>query len=518
MFQRLVPQQTLNSIHYLGTLLLVIGMPSSKVLMSLGTMVLALAFILDFNFKSSISAFRSNKLLFPLLSFVLIHLISLSWTSDFNYAAADLRIKVPLLLLPIFYTIKPIPKGYIRTLFLSLFVLTVVAISLYNFLAYNGIIGNYSYIDFREMSLFGSHIRFSLMVAFAAGICLTSFKNSRWQLIAIILFSWLSYYTYYSQVVTGFLAWVIVIGVVGFSAIFNRSKKIAWISLLGILGSIITVIYFVIVHSTSVSNSSNHIHQYPKFTKKGNLYFHDTNSEKNNEGKPIMVFICEKELKEAWRNISSIPYEGKDLKNQWLSNTLIRYLDSKHLTKDASGIQALSASDVKAIEKGIADVEDLKIGLIARINGLNYQLMNPSDPNGHSILQRIEYWKTALQIIEKNWFLGVGVGDVQQAFNHQYKQNNTQLTQEHQLRAHNSFLTSWVSFGLLGFVLFCWMQSYFLYVFSVKKEIVPLLFGLIILSSFFFEDTLETQMGVTFFAFFYSFFFEKTEKTTSPLS
>jgi hypothetical protein len=493
-------------------------MPSSKVLMSLGTMVLALAFVLGFNFKSIISDFRSNKLLFPLLAFILIHLISLCWTSDFNYAAADLRIKVPLLLLPIFYTVKPIPKGTIRTLFLSIFALTVVAISLYNFLAYNGIIGNYSYIDFREMSLFGSHIRFSLMVAFAAGICLTSYKNSRWQLIAIILFSWLSYYTYYSQVVSGFIAWIIVIGVVGFSAIYNRSKKIAWIGGIGIFGSIVTVLCFVMFHSTSESISANNKQQYPKFTKKGNLYFHDTLSEKNNEGKPIMVFICEKELKEAWRNISSIPYEGKDLKKQWLSNTLIRYLDSKHLTKDASGIQALSASDVQAIEKGIADVADLKAGLIARINGLNYQLMNPSNPNGHSLLQRIEYWKTALQIIRKNWLLGVGVGDVQLAFNQQYKQNNTQLTQEHQLRAHNSFLTSWVSFGVFGFVIFCWMQGYFLYSFNVKKAIVPLLFGLITLSSFFLEDTLETQMGVTFFAFFYSFFFEKSEKTTSPLS
>jgi hypothetical protein len=518
MFQRLVPQQTLNSIHYLGTLLLVIGMPSSKVLMSLGTMVLALAFVLGFNFKSSISDFRSNKLLFPLLAFILIHLISLCWTSDFNYAAADLRIKVPLLLLPIFYTVKPIPKGTIRTLFLSIFALTVVAISLYNFLAYNGIIGNYSYIDFREMSLFGSHIRFSLMVAFAAGICLTSYKNSRWQLIAIILFSWLSYYTYYSQVVSGFIAWIIVIGVVGFSAIYKRSKKIAWIGGIGIFSSIVTVLCFVMFHSTSESISANNKQQYPKFTKKGNLYFHDTLSEKNNEGKPIMVFICEKELKKAWRNISSIPYEGKDLKKQWLSNTLIRYLDSKHLTKDASGIQALSASDVQAIEKGIADVADLKTGLIARINGLNYQLMNPSNPNGHSLLQRIEYWKTALQIIRKNWLLGVGVGDVQLAFNQQYKQNNTQLTQEHQLRAHNSFLTSWVSFGVFGFVIFCWMQGYFLYSFNVKKAIVPLLFGLITLSSFFLEDTLETQMGVTFFAFFYSFFFEKSEKTISPLS
>lgn len=516
MFQRLVPQQTLTSIHYLGTLLLVIGMPSSKVLMSLGTMVLALAFVLGFNLKKSIAAIRTNKLIIPLLAFVLIQLISLSWTSDFKYAADDLRIKVPLLLLPIFYTVNPISKGSIQKIFLSLFVLTVVAISLYNFLAYNGIVGNYSYIDFREMSLFGSHIRFSLMVAFAAGICLTNYQYSRWQLVAIILFCWLSFYTYYSQVFSGFIAWVIVIGVVGFYAIYNRSKKIAWVSMIGVIGSIVTVLCFLFFNTTS--HSANHKQYYPQFTKKGNPYYHDTLSEKNSEGKPIMVFICEKELIEAWSNRSSIPYRGKDLKNQWLSNTLIRYLDSKRLTKDAFGVQALSQSDVRAIEKGIADVSDLKSGMLARLNGLNYQLMNPSNPNGHSLLQRIEYWRTALQIIQKNWLFGVGVGDVQHAFNYQYKQNNTQLTKEHQLRAHNSFLTSWVSFGLLGFACFCWMQCYLLYSSIVKKAIVQLLFGLIILSSFFFEDTLETQMGVTFFAFFYSFFFEKSETPTSPLS
>jgi hypothetical protein len=41
---------------------------------------------------------------------------------------------------------------------------------------------------------------------------------------------------------------------------------------------------------------------------------------------------------------------------------------------------------------------------------------------------------------------------------------------------------------------------------------LPILFGLILISSFLFEDTLETQMGVTLFAFFYSFFFERGQK------
>lgn len=516
MFQKLVPQQWLNSIHYIGTLLLVIGMPSSKVLMSLGTMVLALAFVLGFHLKSTIKSFKANKLLIPLLAFVIIHLISLAWTSNFAYAADDLRIKIPLLLLPIFYTVRPIQKENIQTIFLGLFVLTVVAISGYNFLAYQGIIGNYTYIDFREMSLFGSHIRFGLMVAFAAGICLATFYRTRWSIIAIILFCWLSYYTYYSQVVSGFIAWLIVFVSIGFFIIYKKSKTSAFISIILLLISIISFSCFLVLKSRQISTAKKQ--NYPIQTSRGNKYFHDTLSERNDDGDPIMVNICEVELREEWSKVSKIPYDGQDLKYQLLKNTLIRFMDSRNLKKDGEHFKQLSKSDIKAIEKGIADVNDQNIGLLSRLNGLNYQLTNSSDPNGHSLLQRIEYWKTAIQIIQKNWLIGVGVGDVQNAFDEHYKVNHTLLTKNNQLRAHNSYLTSWISFGILGIVVFCWMIIHFLYYFKREKQVLPILFMLIITASFLLEDTLETQMGVTFFAFYYSFFFKKVPTTISLLS
>jgi hypothetical protein len=510
MFQKLVTQQRLTSIHYLGTLLLVIGMPSSKVLMSLGTMVLALVFVLGFQLKTTITSFRANKLLIPILAFVLIHLISLAWTSDFTYAADDLRIKVPLLLLPVFYSVRPISKGTVKTVFLSLFVLTVFTISMYNFLAFKGLIGKYTYLDFREMSLFGSHIRFGLMVAFAAAICLTTFKNTRWQTLAILLFCWLSFYTYYSQVFSGFIAWLIVVFSIGFYSIYKKSKTTAFLSVILLLITVISFSSFFILKSTQLSPAKKQ--HYHTQTSKGNHYFHDTLSEKNEHGDPIMVNICEVELREEWSKVSKISYDGQDLKHQFLKNTLIRFMDSKNLKKDGEHFKQLSKSDIKAIEKGIANVNDQNIGLLSRLNGLNYQLTNSSDPNGHSLLQRFEFWKTSLQIIKDNWLIGVGVGDVQEAFRQQYKTNQTILTKEHQLRAHNSFLTSWVSFGIIGCLIFCWMVCYYLYYYASKKEILPILFGLILISSFLFEDTLETQMGVTLFAFFYSFFFERGQK------
>jgi hypothetical protein len=44
-----------------------------------------------------------------------------------------------------------------------------------------------------------------------------------------------------------------------------------------------------------------------------------------------------------------------------------------------------------------------------------------------------------------------------------------------------------------------------------KRNILPLLFCIVALTTFFIEDTLETQMGAAFFAFFYALFLPKKE-------
>jgi O-antigen ligase len=140
------------------------------------------------------------------------------------------------------------------------------------------------------------------------------------------------------------------------------------------------------------------------------------------------------------------------------------------------------------------------------LTGIKFQLNNTTDPNGHSLLQRIEYWKTAWQIIRKNWFLGVGTGDVQQAFDREYISQNSPLRPENRLRAHNSYLTIWISFGIIGLILFLWMLLSFLIVQVRNNAFIPTMFMLIAICTFFIEDTLETQMGVTFFAFFYGLY------------
>ena len=133
------------------------------------------------------------------------------------------------------------------------------------------------------------------------------------------------------------------------------------------------------------------------------------------------------------------------------------------------------------------------------------------NPNGHSMMQRLEYWKTAKSVIKDNWLIGVGVGDVQDAFDDQYERDHSLLTPENRLRAHNSYLTNWLTFGLPGLLTFLLMIIYFIRIHWKDRAFIPVMFMVVAAVTFLLEDTLETQTGVAFFAFFYGLFITAKE-------
>jgi O-antigen ligase len=179
-------------------------------------------------------------------------------------------------------------------------------------------------------------------------------------------------------------------------------------------------------------------------------------------------------------------------------------MTSMGLKKDAHDFKQLQKSDILNIENGNADINDTKSGILARISGIRFQIQNNIDPNGHSLLQRIEYWKTGWQIVKTNWVIGVGTGDTQVAFDKQYDRDNSPLGKENRLRAHNTYLTVWISFGIIGIGLFGWLITFYLKTSLQLNHPLAFVFILIACSTFLIEDTLETQTGVTLFAFFYA--------------
>ena len=132
------------------------------------------------------------------------------------------------------------------------------------------------------------------------------------------------------------------------------------------------------------------------------------------------------------------------------------------------------------------------------------QFTKGSSPNGHSVTQRFEFWKAGLEIAKSNLITGVGTGDMPAAYHKQYKDSKSLLDEKHQLRAHNQYLAILVAFGIFGLVYFLFALFYPL-ISNIKSiDFLFAVFFLIFFFSMFSEDTLETQAGSTFAAFFYS--------------
>ncbi|MBK9400599.1 MAG: O-antigen ligase family protein [Bacteroidetes bacterium] len=109
----------------------------------------------------------------------------------------------------------------------------------------------------------------------------------------------------------------------------------------------------------------------------------------------------------------------------------------------------------------------------------NYYFNNVS--SGHTLAQRLEYWKTAYWIITQHPITGVGTGDVPTAFQEAYESRNSSLTKEWRLRAHNQYLSLGVAFGWPGMLLFIVVLLYTFKISFQRRDVVYFAFLLIAL-------------------------------------
>jgi hypothetical protein len=224
----------------------------------------------------------------------------------------------------------------------------------------------------------------------------------------------------------------------------------------------------------------------------------------------VWLYICRKELKQEWKKRSTLDYEGMDKKGQPIKGTLIRYLTSCGYRKDSVGVSKLNAEDIKMIEKGFTNrIYKKKLSLYPRLYELFWEVesyIRYGNPSGHSFTQRIEYIKNAIGVIKRHFWLGTGIGDVNDEIKWQYKHDNSVLDQKWQLRAHNQFVTFFLTFGLIGFLML--ISTFVITLITEKSNIdfITYTFLLIVMLSMLNEDTLETQAGLNFFALFFSIF------------
>ena len=176
------------------------------------------------------------------------------------------------------------------------------------------------------------------------------------------------------------------------------------------------------------------------------------------------------------------------------------------MNKDSTSVNQLTLDEVVAIEKGTANYHYLYMNNFEkRIHKIIWEYDNYQDKrdfNGHSVIMRWEYWKTGFRIFKQNLWMGVGTGDVQDAFNAQYEKDQSQLLLKYRLRAHNQYITYAVTFGIFGILAFAFFLIFPIVNTGLYKDYTYVAFFSIVLLSMFTEDTLETQVGINFFVLF----------------
>lgn len=505
-------------LQVLGTFIVAVGLPLNKVVMSIGTIWLAANLLLAGNFKAYWKRWKQHPVFWFISAIFLIHVIGLLYSTDIDYGLRDIKTKLPFFVIPLSLIAFPLAKRYIH-ITLKCFLASLLITSIINWFNMFYLSVDGEVISFRDASLFGSHIRYGLLIVM--GIIVSFYfllKDTKHFYIWIPLVLWFIYYTLIAQVLSGYIAFIFVlIGSIIYTINTLKKPFSKWIS----YSVFILIVIFSGISVFNYFSPSQHpivFGELEERTLQGNKYYHDTTFYWLENGNHVMSYISEVELKKEWNKRSEKPYETIHSSGHKLKATLFRYMTSKNLKKDSVGVHSLTDQDIKNIEGGMTNVKNSSNAPFKRFETLKNQIQNYSvggDPDGNSLLERFEHWKAAIYIIKENWLFGVGTGDTQEAFNQAYLSTNTKLNKEHWNRAHNQFLTFWVSFGVLGFIIFiaCW--KYLFYIFWRRKNFLGFCFSFIIVSSFLSEDTLETQQGVTFAALFIGLLLGLNQETYS---
>ena len=473
--------------------------------MSLFLIGLFLNWVLELDFKLKWERIKTHNYL-PII-FAGLFLIELFWlplSSDLMTGLNVLRIKLPLLLLPIIIGTsgqfsKKESKIIVTTFFLGIIISTIlvylVDLGLLNTKKNSGTV--------RDISIFMSHIRYSILLSFSAILILfLVIKKKGITLGLILFFPWIIFIIFKLATITAILGLLLATFSMVISELVIFKKRIKQIYIL------IPLVFFIVFgfYVVLIVKDYFHVNSYERANQTHSLggeeYFHNLQDNTTENGFFIWENIAKKELKLAWKKRSKTPFEGKDKKGQTLKKTLLRYLTSKGLKKDREGLMTLTEKEINLIENGRTTSKEYS-NLQIRIRSLLHESVAYSkntNPNNQTVTQRLLFWKTGLEIFLKKPLFGYGPGGAKLKYNNYYQTQETPLLEANQLLAHNQFLTQLINVGILGFII--WITIIF-YVFTqIKKELISIFIPYLVLMflSFLSDDMIEVQAGVTIFS------------------
>ena len=475
--------------------------------MSLSLIGLFLNWVIELDFKRKWKKIIDrNYLPLFLAGLFIVELFWIPLSEDLLIGLNVLRIKLPLLLLPIIVGSASSFKTkewrtIISAFFVGLLISTVwvylVSIDLLPTKKTSGTI--------RDASIFMSHLRYSALLSLSLLLILFlaikkwannifCFVFGLWLFFLIIKFSTLTaVFGLFVALTIGFFIWLTLEN--------SRYKKSISLFIITFFLGAVGYLFFIV-------NEFYHIKKQERSEKthsvNGEKYIFDFNNTFTENGYYLWENIAPKELEKKWNKVSQLNFKGKDQKGQKLKATLYRFLTSKGLNKDSLGLSKLSNKEIKLIESGCTSVITYN-NFEKRIRSLLYEMefaKRNTNINNQTMNQRFVFWKVGKEILLSNPFFGYGPGGVKKEYKKYYSNNQTVLKKNNQLLAHNQFITQFINLGAIGGLIWIFLLIYsFL---MVNKELYCLFFPYAILMFFMFmsDDMLEVQAGVTIFSLF----------------
>ena len=472
-----------------GIFMSVVSLAWSPFGTSVGIGLIALSW-LNSLFTRQLIAPTNKLLLASMVGLFTWHVVGLLWTDNIPEGLATLQIKLPLLIVPLsLLTVKWSSKLWLER------ILQAFVISVFFAAAVGLLMGFYKTklgvsLHPSQWSPFISHIRMGILLSLGWGGLLV-YRSEKHRLLIFLYAIITGLYIWQTQSITG-------AGMILITTILSLRKKWRFAAVALSLVSGFWLIW-TILPGPPLTNLPTH-------TAWGSPYTHHMERVLEENGNKVWSYLAWDEMRHEWNSKSEVDFDSKDLKGQEIKYTLMRYLTSMGVPKDGLAVKNLKVKDVLAVESGNTSInQEMSSGLALRLDELKFEIGNFIDggnPSGKSITQRWEYLKTGVYISRGNLLLGVGTGDLPDAFDKAYEELDTRLAPQFRHRTHNQFLAWLIAGGVISLFLFV-----SIFVFSWNRDLstntnkLGRISWWVIVISCLAEDTFETQAGITFAIF-----------------
>lgn len=468
--------------------------------------------LLEGKFKIKWKELKENKLFWILSSVLLTHVFGLLYTADYKAGWDDVRTKIPLMYLPlVYFTTKPLSKEEFK-LVLNCFIVgslfNVVWCSLYKLFMHQS-------EQIREVSRFMSHIRLGFLVDLAIVFSLYfsyETENRKLKFGYIISAFVLLFSLFYLGLASGLIN-LLLLFILFMAYVLLKRKLIFFFSYLIVITGLtyLLVNYLEKFYHDGFEVKSAEVNIQKQKAASGRLNNPNEFTKQIENGYLVCKNVQEYEVIKEWnrREVNDTINLAKGINIDRFFG-LLRYLSSKGLVKDSVTVSSLTTDEISLIKKGITNINYTNWNSLKRkVYELMYEYYdykNNGTINGHSFTMRFFYMQAALIGINDYLPFGIGTGDVKEAMDKSFNKMNIPLDPEWQKRPHNQFITITLANGLHGIVFFLVALIYPMWFLRKELSVLYWIFITSVIISFLFEDTLETQIGLSFYAVFNTLF------------